>query len=265
VSPEMATPQPKRLPAVPSLGRSFCCWVQVPPVRTKTYAEPESRPLSSSSGAPMTAVSPETAIDLPKWSPAAPSAASSLLRCPQISGSTASGYAAPASSTRIDKLPASSLSRAGSARPVASTTKRSEYPSTALPDGSRSSTAFPPSFNTARRPPPRASSITTSAPSAARHGGATDSVKPCSSPSGPLTYHSTIPSRRYSTRGPRTSGIARATSRSSPAHPQRNGVIESSQPPFSPLGASCTPTSVNAAVNPWAGFSATTLPAPDSA
>ena len=37
---------------------SFCCSVQVVPVRVNTYADPESTPLSSSCGAVMTAVSP---------------------------------------------------------------------------------------------------------------------------------------------------------------------------------------------------------------
>ena len=78
----METDLPKTSTAAPSAGRSLACWVHTPPLRVKTYAEPELGPLSSSRYAPMTATSspggPLMETDPPNQSPAAPSAGRSL-------------------------------------------------------------------------------------------------------------------------------------------------------------------------------------------
>jgi hypothetical protein len=78
VSPETDTEVPNRSPPSPSEARSCCCWLQVVPERTKTYADPASGPPAVSSlYAPTTAVSPETETETPKKSLAAPSEARS--------------------------------------------------------------------------------------------------------------------------------------------------------------------------------------------
>ena len=78
VAPLIATELPKTSSAAPSSARSLACWVHTPPLRVKTYAEPDSMPLSSSRHAPMTAVSPLMETERPKLSSAAPSSARSL-------------------------------------------------------------------------------------------------------------------------------------------------------------------------------------------
>ena len=62
----------------PSKAVSFACCVQVVPLRAKAYAEPESVPWSSFAWAPANSVSPLNEIEMPKRSPAAPSAAVSF-------------------------------------------------------------------------------------------------------------------------------------------------------------------------------------------
>ena len=78
LSPLMSICQPSRSSGAPSEAVSLACHVQVLPVRTKMFAEPESVPWSSSFWAPMTIVSPLMPADRPKLSLAAPSGASSF-------------------------------------------------------------------------------------------------------------------------------------------------------------------------------------------
>ena len=76
VSPEIATEMPKLSPAAPPVAVSWDCWVQVVPLRTKTYAEPcAAFAPTVSLYAPTMAVSPEMATEKPNTSPAAPSEA----------------------------------------------------------------------------------------------------------------------------------------------------------------------------------------------
>lgn len=92
VVPLIATSMPKLSPA--ALPVSMACWLQVVPLRTKTYAAP--CPLARE-GAPMMATSPVpgTATEAPKPSPAAPPVAVSMacwVHAPPLSTKT---YAAP--------------------------------------------------------------------------------------------------------------------------------------------------------------------------
>src|SRR6266540_2518834 len=75
VSPLTATERPKVSLAAASLAVSFACWLQLVPLRTNTYAEPAS---ILSPEAPTTSVSPVTATEKPKMSPAAASLAVSF-------------------------------------------------------------------------------------------------------------------------------------------------------------------------------------------
>ena len=72
VFPSKAMDLPKESPEAPSDAVSFFVSVHVEssvPVRVKTYTEPDSEPLSSSPVAPMSAVFPSKAMDVPKESP----------------------------------------------------------------------------------------------------------------------------------------------------------------------------------------------------
>ena len=103
VSPETATEMPKMSFDAASEAVSFCCWLQRVPLRTNTYAEPLSRPASSSPYAPTTAVSPDTATEMPKSSYNAASEAVSfccwLQRVPLLTNTYAEPLAEPASSS----------------------------------------------------------------------------------------------------------------------------------------------------------------------
>src|SRR6266545_3212053 len=75
VLPLIPTASPNRSPDAASLAVSFACWLQPVPLRTNTYAEPAS---ILSPEAPTTTVSPVTATEKPKMSPAAASLAVSF-------------------------------------------------------------------------------------------------------------------------------------------------------------------------------------------
>ncbi len=101
------------------------------------------------------------------------------------------------------------------------------------------------------------SSITSSPPPARLQAGASGTVNPCSTPSGPFTYHSVSPSRRYSTRLPLASGAAPETGERSSAHPHRDGVTVQLQPaPPSTSGATRASSTSKSARRPCDGFSA---------
>src|ERR1700683_4248098 len=67
VAPLTATEEPNPSFAAPSEEVSSCCWVQVEPLLTNTYAEPWlGLTLTVVTDAPTTAVVPLTATDQPK-------------------------------------------------------------------------------------------------------------------------------------------------------------------------------------------------------
>ena len=106
VSPLIDAKKPNASPAAASLAVSFACWVQLVPVRTNTYAEPESEPPSSSHLAPTTAVSPPTATEKPNASFAAASLAVSFACWVQLVPVRTNTYAEP------EFVPASSSHKA---------------------------------------------------------------------------------------------------------------------------------------------------------
>ena len=93
VDPEIATERPKSPPAAPPAAVSLACWVQVLPECVNVYAAPAPEPVKA--GAPITAVDPATATELPKSSLAAPSAAVSSACWDQVLPERVNTYAAP--------------------------------------------------------------------------------------------------------------------------------------------------------------------------
>ena len=99
---ESATDPPSASPAAPSEAVSFAVCVpfaQPPPGSTNTYAAPcPPFPPIAASGAPATAVPPDTATEAPSSSPAAPSEAVSFAVCVPVDQpppGSANTYAAP--------------------------------------------------------------------------------------------------------------------------------------------------------------------------
>ena len=92
MSPDTATEYPKKSSAAASAAVSLPCSAQVTPERTNTYAEPAP---PASPGAPTTAVSPETATEVPNWSFAAASEAVSLACWAQVTPERTNTYAEP--------------------------------------------------------------------------------------------------------------------------------------------------------------------------
>src|SRR5262249_12912102 len=89
VSSESDTDEPNHL-AVPSPATSFCCWVQVAPDRTNTYAAPCSQVSS-----PTIAGSAEPATEGPKLELAAASRTTSFCGSAQLVPVRRNTYAAP--------------------------------------------------------------------------------------------------------------------------------------------------------------------------
>src|SRR5512146_2146237 len=92
VFPDTLTDEPRLSFAAPSPARSFACWIQLVPLRAKTYAAPLELALPF---APMRAVSPHKRTDEPRVSFAAPSPARSSACWAQLVPLRAKTYAAP--------------------------------------------------------------------------------------------------------------------------------------------------------------------------
>ena len=73
VSPSIETEMPKKSKFSPSFAVSFACCSHESPCFWNIYADPDHCPLSSSSYAPMMAVSPSIDTEIPKSSYSAPS------------------------------------------------------------------------------------------------------------------------------------------------------------------------------------------------
>src|SRR3954453_6418365 len=110
--------------------------------------------------------------------------------------------------------------------------------------------AEPAGSNTGRRPPADAISTTTGCDR--WPVGIESSVKPCSNPFGPLTYHSVTDPRRYSARAPSALRSATGGAATAPARPTPRR--ERARPVPDPVGWTLTPAEENPAARPWAWF-----------
>ena len=162
-------------------------------------------------------------------------------------GLIVSGYRAPASSTRMrSSLPATS-SQVGSSCPFASRAVNPLYRS-AVDLSFRSVRLRLPGSTEAARLPDIANASVSGLPLAAV--GRRSSVKPCSRPLGPFTYHSVSAPRLYSTRFAAPPGLVRGAFRSLSPYPYARRSMPHSSAPFRKL----TPAGVKSAVTPRPAF-----------